>query len=257
MTAEWNLPLSFRLANAAVPWNAGKDYYDEDVEGACGYPGNTLGLGVRMLKNTFGPTGSQLEDGVDIGQWEIVLAVDHGPACLEFNDVEIELHMRCEVDMESITQYQEELVGSSVSVVYPKWFNATHDCEGDEDCSPNSWSEATEPRGAYISSFTFSVSWESEDEDRRRLAHAAAAAAPPAAAGAESRAAAAAAVAVAVICVTLTYVQNAAAARQREELRAELRAAREQTKADIAELLAAAGRPAAPGAKDAAAAAAT
>ena len=153
--------------------------------------------------------------------------------------------------------YQEELVGSSVSVVYPKWFNATHDCEGDEDCSPNSWSEATEPRGAYISSFTFSVSWESEDEDRRRLAHAAAAAAPPAAAGAESRAAAAAAVAVAVICVTLTYVQNAAAARQREELRAELRAAREQTKADIAELLAAAGRPAAPGAKDAAAAAAT
>ena len=99
------------------------------------------------------------ENGLSEGQHEFVLKVDHGPACLEYNNIEIGVMAACD-DLLWTTQYREELVGSQVQVVYPEWDNETL-----------SFTEETEATGVYTSYFSFSVSWaDQETTDRRRLA---------------------------------------------------------------------------------------
>ncbi|KAH8069300.1 glutathione transferase [Aureococcus anophagefferens] len=137
-----------------APWNAGKDYYDADNDG-CGSDGYHLGLDITVMDGSGRGAGdlAQFANGIEFGQWEYILKIEHGPdtACDDYTGITISIYTSCAAD--SCTQYQEQLNDDgSITVLHPVWHNSTY-CDGsdDEDCENNAWDEDYEPFGCYYS----------------------------------------------------------------------------------------------------------
>ena len=154
MTADYPVNFGLMVDQVYAPWNAGKDYYDADADG-CGSDGYHLGLDINVMdaSGKFEGDLATFGNGIEFGQWEYILKIEHGPdtACDDYTGITISIYTSCSAD--SCTQYQEQLNDDgSITVLHPVWHNSTY-CDGsdDEDCENNAWDEDYEPFGCYQS----------------------------------------------------------------------------------------------------------
>ncbi|KAH8066392.1 glutathione transferase [Aureococcus anophagefferens] len=154
VTADYPVNFNLQVDQVYAPWNAGKDYYDADNDG-CGSDGYHLGLDITVMDGSGRGAGdlAQFANGIEFGQWEYILKIEHGPdtACDDYTGITISIYTSCAAD--SCTQYQEQLNDDgSITVLHPVWHNSTY-CDGsdDEDCENNAWDEDYEPFGCYYS----------------------------------------------------------------------------------------------------------
>ncbi|KAH8094076.1 glutathione transferase [Aureococcus anophagefferens] len=110
VTADYPVNFNLQVDQVYAPWNAGKDYYDADNDG-CGSDGYHLGLDITVMDGSGRGAGdlAQFANGIEFGQWEYILKIEHGPdtACDDYTGITISIYTSCAAD--SCTQYQEQL----------------------------------------------------------------------------------------------------------------------------------------------------